>query len=313
MGNLAQLEEQIRTIENEIDSEIDQINSLDDCEAVRVAYLGRKGKVTTLFQSMKDLDNDEKPKAGQLLNSLRGQIESKLEGKTATLSQSAIEDRLESEQLDITLSGRPPRLGNLHIITQTLREIYEILKLMGFQVYQTPEVEHDEMNFQLLNFPPDHPARDMQSTFLTKEPNILLRTHTSPGQIRVMRSHCPEPVRAILPGKCYRYEQITTRSEIQFDQVEGIAIGEHITLADLKGVLTEFSRQMFGEGVDVKMRGSYFPFTEPSVELDVTCILCDGNDPSGCAEKWRIRPVHSLGIRVRNGTGTNGDAEVSDR
>ena len=186
---------------------------------------------------------------------------------------------MQTERVDVTLPGRPAHLGRLHVITQTLREIYRIFGLMGFRVYQTPEVETDAYNFQLLNFPPDHPAREMQSTFNTTKPGIILRTHTSPGQIRVMRAFCPEPIRVILPGKCYRYEQITPRSEIQFEQVEGLAVGLNITLADLKGVLTEFARQMFGEKTQVRLRGSYFPFTEPSVELDISCILCGGQ---GC-------------------------------
>ena len=279
MGKLSDLEERISSIESEVQSEINQIESLNECEEIRVAYLGRKGKVTLLFQQMGELENSERPKAGQLLNGLRSLIERQLEEKREALSAGALEDQLLNERLDITLPGRAPTLGNLHIINQTLREIYEIFKLMGFQVFQTPEVEHDEVNFQMLNFPPDHPAREMQSTFLTKEEGILLRTHTSPGQIHAMRKHAPEPVRAILPGKCYRYEQITARSEIQFEQVEGIAVGKNITLTDLKGVLTEIARQLFGEDTEIKMRGSYFPFTEPSVELDVTCILCGG---SGC-------------------------------
>lgn len=279
MSLLTDLESEISALRAKGEADIEAISSSDELEDVRVAYLGRKGKVTTLFQQMKDLSNDERPRAGQLLNELRSQIESALAQRNESLSSGEIEERLTSERLDVTLPGRPVNLGNLHVLTQTLREIYSIFQSMGFQVYQSAEVETDEINFQLLNFPPDHPARDMQSTFLTTRENVLLRTHTSPGQIHAMREHAPKPVRAILPGKCYRYEQITPRSEIQFEQVEGIAVGESITLSDLKGVLTEFAHQMFGEETKIKMRGSYFPFTEPSVELDITCILCKG---SGC-------------------------------
>jgi phenylalanyl-tRNA synthetase alpha chain len=155
---------------------------------------------------------------------------------------------------------------------------------MGFEIYQTREVETDEMNFQLLNIPPDHPAREMQSTFYTTTPGVILRTHTSPGQIRVMRERCPEPIRVILPGKCYRYEQITPRYDVQFTQVEGLAVGRNIRMSDLKGVLTEFARQMFGPETAVKLRGSYFPFTEPSVELDIRCILCEGRGCRVCKD-----------------------------
>ena len=279
MSNINQLKEEISVVKSEIETELQGIQSMEDCESVRVAYLGRKGKVTGLFQTMGKLDASERPEAGQLLNDLRSHIESHLESQTERLGSAHLEEQLKEEQIDITLPGRPNPLGNLHLTTQILRRIYSIFEQMGFQIYQSSEVENDETNFQLLNFPPDHPARDMQSTFLTKQEGILLRTHTSPGQIHAMRKHAPEPVRSILPGKCYRYEQITPRSEIQFEQVEGIAVGEGITMTDLKGVLTEFARQFFGEHVKVKMRGSYFPFTEPSVELDVTCILCNG---TGC-------------------------------
>ncbi|MBI1730217.1 phenylalanine--tRNA ligase subunit alpha [Candidatus Acetothermia bacterium] len=258
---------------------IEKAGSPDECEQLRVALLGRKGRVTTLFAEMRNFSDGDRPKAGLLLNQLRGQLESQLEAKGTELSSARLQDQLIAEGIDVTLPGRPAHLGHLHIITQTLREIYAIFQQMGYQIVQTPEVETDEMNFQLLNFPPDHPAREMQSTFLTKQEGVILRTHTSPGQIRVMRENCPEPVRAILPGKCYRYEQITPRSEIQFEQVEGIAVGEQITMADLKGVLTEFARQMFGDATKIKLRGSYFPFTEPSIEVDVTCILCKGK---GC-------------------------------
>ena len=279
MATLSELQAQIENLKNESLTLIDQIASLDDCENLRVAFLGRKGKVTTLFGEMRQFADGDRPKAGQLLNQLRGQIEKLLEDKQRLLSSNQLDQQIGKESIDVTLPGRPKPLGSLHVITQTLREIYSIFQSMGFQVYQTPEVETDEMNFQLLNFPPDHPAREMQSTFLTKQDGIILRTHTSPGQIHVMREHCPNPVRAILPGKCYRYEQITPRSDIQFEQVEGIAVGEHISIADLKGVLTEFARQMFGEQTKIKLRGSYFPFTEPSVEVDVSCIFCGGK---GC-------------------------------
>jgi phenylalanyl-tRNA synthetase alpha chain len=165
------------------------------------------------------------------------------------------------------------------VINQVLREIYAIFGQMGFYVFQTREVEDDTTNFQLLNIPPDHPARDMWSTFYTTTPGVVLRTHTSPGQIHAMRQFHPDPFRVILPGKCYRYEQVTTRSEHMFHQVEGLAIGKHITMADLKGVLEYFARQMFGPERKLRFRDSYFPFTEPSAEADVDCALCGGK---GC-------------------------------
>ncbi len=181
--------------------------------------------------------------------------------------------------MDVTLPGRPPRPGRLHPSTHTLREIYAILAEMGFQVYRARDVETDEFNFELLNMPPHHPSRDMWDTFYTTTPGVLLRTHTSPGQIRAMRDYCPEPIRVALPGMCYRYEQITARSEIMFNQVEGLAVGRHITMADLKGTIVDFARRMFGAGRQVRFRASHFPFTEPSAEVDMDCILCGGK---GC-------------------------------
>jgi phenylalanyl-tRNA synthetase alpha chain len=172
--------------------------------------------------------------------------------------------------------------GRLHVATQVMRAIYSVFADLGFQIYRSREVEDDLTNFELLNMPPHHPARDMWDTFHTTTPGVLLRTHTSPGQIHVMREHCPEPIRAILPGMCYRYEQVTVRSEIQFLQVEGLAIGTRVTMADLKGTITTFARRLFGEERQVRIRSSYFPFTEPSIEVDMDCILCKGRGCTLC-------------------------------
>jgi phenylalanyl-tRNA synthetase alpha chain len=190
-----------------------------------------------------------------------------------------MEATLATSGIDVTLPGRPLPQGGLHIITQTLRDIYRIFGDMGFQVYRSPDVDTDANNFELLNFPPHHPAREMQDSFYTTKPDVILRTHTSAGQIRAMQEYYPEPVRVILPGMCYRNEQITTRSSIQFTQVEGLAVGHSISFADLKGTLTEFARRLFGAERQTRFRASYVPFTEPSAEMDVTCFLCDG---AGC-------------------------------
>jgi phenylalanyl-tRNA synthetase alpha chain len=192
--------------------------------------------------------------------------------------------------LDVTLPGRGVRIGRLHPSTMQLRRVLDILADMGFQVYTSPEVETDELNFQALNFPPHHPAREMQDSFYVVAEErgdnpILLRTHTSPGQIRAMRENSrknpdnPPPIRIALPGMCFRYEQITARSEVQFNQVEGLAVGEHITFSDLKGSLADFARRMFGQDARIRFRASYFPFTEPSAEMDVECFVCGGE---GC-------------------------------
>ncbi|HHH42299.1 MAG TPA: phenylalanine--tRNA ligase subunit alpha, partial [Chloroflexi bacterium] len=212
-------------------------------------------------------------------NEVKAALEAAFQARSRAVKEAEIAREVEAGAIDVTLPGRPLPRGRLHPSTRILREIIAILTRMGFQVYRSRDVETDEYNFQLLNMPPHHPARDMWDTFYTTEPGVLLRTHTSPGQIHAMREYAPHPIRVILPGMCYRYEQITARSEIQFNQVEGLAVGRRITMTDLKGTLVEFARQLFGEDRPYRFRCSHFPFTEPSVEMDIQCILCGGE---GC-------------------------------
>lgn len=242
-------------------------------------FLGRKGRLTTLLRGLGSLPAEERAQMGKAANELKQALETALEERQAAIARAEMEAAQRAEAVDVTLPGRRPTVGKLHPITMTLREIYAIFGAMGFQVYDTPEVETDELNFQLLNIPPGHPARDMWDTFYTTNPEVILRTHTSPGQIRVMREYAPEPIRVILPGKVYRYEQVTARSESMFYQVEGLAVGKHITFTDLKGVFVNFANQMYGPGRQLRFRKSYFPFTEPSVEVDVDCVICKG---AGC-------------------------------
>jgi phenylalanyl-tRNA synthetase alpha chain len=248
-------------------------------EQVRVKYLGRKGLLAALMGRLPTLPPAERPAAGKLANEVKQRLEAALEERRAALESAAHAATQAAERLDVTLPGQPVILGRLHPSTQVLRRICQIWMEMGFQVYRSRDVESDEMNFELLNIPAHHPARDMWDTFYTTSEGILLRTHTSPGQIRVMRERCPEPIRVVLPGMCYRYEQITARSEIQFHQVEGLAVGRSITMTDLKGTLISFAHRMFGPARKVRFRASYFPFTEPSAEMDVECLICGG---SGC-------------------------------
>jgi phenylalanyl-tRNA synthetase alpha chain len=184
----------------------------------------------------------------------------------------------------VTLPGRPRTLGRLHPATQTLRQILAIWAEMGFQVYRSRDVETEAYNFELLNIPAHHPARDMWDTFYTTTPGVVLRTHTSPGQIHVMRERAPEPIRVVLPGMCYRYEQVTARAEIQFNQVEGLAVGRDITFGDLKGTLTAFARRYFGQDVRTRFRAAHFPFTEPSAEMDSECFVCSGKGCPVCKQ-----------------------------
>jgi len=250
----------------------------DSLAAWRRQYLGKGGSLTLMVRAVRDLPPEERPEFGRQANAAKDQLESAYDARVEQLRADAMARQLAEDALDVTLPGRPRNPGHLHITTQTLRQIYAIFAEMGFQVYEAPDVETDEMNFELLNIPQHHPARDMWDTFWIND-EVLLRTHTSPGQIRVMRERCPEPIRVILPGKCYRYEQITARSEHQFFQVEGLAVGRGIAMTDLIRTLTEFLRRLYEEDRRIRIRGSYFPFTEPSIEADMDCILCGGE---GC-------------------------------
>ncbi|MEW5986454.1 MAG: phenylalanine--tRNA ligase subunit alpha [Chloroflexota bacterium] len=241
--------------------------------------LGRKGAVTLATRQVGQLPPAERPLYGQRVNEVKQALEAAYVQRLAAVKAAELQAQLAADALDVTLPGRAPLTGRLHPATQTLREIYRIWGDMGFQVYRSRDVETEEYNFELLNIPAHHPARDLWDTFHTTTPGILLRTHTSPGQIHAMRQYCPQPIRVILPGMCYRYEQITARSDIQFFQVEGLAVGKHITMADLKGTLTDFARRIFGAERPVRFRANYFPFTEPSAEMDVACKLCHG---AGC-------------------------------
>ncbi len=282
---------------NEIEkAALESLQSAADSAALetwRVAHLGRNSPLMTVFSELGKLSKEERPAAGQAANRVKVALESALEERSKTVKEAALAKSLEEEALDVTLPGRAVRVGRLHPSTQQLRKVLSILADMGFQVYTSREVESDEMNFQLLNFPPHHPAREMQDSFYVDagergDNPILMRTHTSPGQIRAMRDavraakdpNNPPPIRIALPGMCFRYEQITARSEIQFNQVEGLVVGENITFADLKGTLINFARRMFGQNARTRFRASYFPFTEPSAEMDAECFVCGGK---GCA------------------------------
>jgi phenylalanyl-tRNA synthetase alpha chain len=265
-------------VEAEARDALEAVESSEALDAWHKQYLGKKGALTHMLRSVGDLPPEERPAFGRAANEAKVALGEAYAAKEEALRRREMERALEESAIDVTLPGRPVGPGHLHITTQTLRRIYDIFAEMGFQVYESPDVETDEMNFGLLNIPPHHPARDMWDTFWVGD-EVLLRTHTSPGQIRAMREYCPEPIRVILPGKCYRYEQITARSEHQFYQVEGLAVGHNITMTDLIGTMTEFAKQFYGPERQVRIRGSYFPFTEPSIEVDMDCILCEGE---GC-------------------------------
>ncbi len=271
--------DQLNQIEQSALQAIEAVQDEAALERWRVSFLGRSSPLMQVFDQMGTLSKEERPLIGRRANEIKKALETALNGRTEALRQAALAHSLASERLDVSLPGRPLPLGRLHPLTQTLREIYRIFAEMGFQVYRSREVESDEYNFQLLNMPEDHPARDMWDTFYTTTPGVLLRTHTSPGQIHVMYQYAPEPIRVILPGVVYRYEQVSARKDTQFTQVEGLAVGRSITFGDLKGTLADFARRMFGQKVRARFRPSYFPFTEPSAEVDIECFLCAG---AGC-------------------------------
>jgi phenylalanyl-tRNA synthetase alpha chain len=264
------------------DAALRELEGMADLVALdgwRVRYLGRKGELASLMSRLGGLPPEEKKAFGQAANAWKERLNQAYEGRLLALKDAAETGRLLADRVDHTLPGPPFGAGNLHVITKTLRRIYGIFAQMGFQILESPEVETDEFNFGMLNMPEDHPAREMWDTFYLTDPGLLLRTHTSPGQIWAMRKYHPGPIRVILPGKVYRYEAVTARSEFMFHQVEGLAVGERITMADLKGILVSFARQLFGPERQVRLRCSYFPFTEPSVEVDMDCMLCAGR---GC-------------------------------
>lgn len=247
----------------------------------RSRNLGKGSVVMQALGSLGSLPATKRPETGRRANEIRRALEAACLQRADELRCIEL-DAAPAAALDVTLPGRPVQHGRLHIVTQTLRRIYAIWAEMGFQVYRSPDVETDEYNFELLNIPAHHPARDMWDTFHTDIPGVILRTHTSPGQIHAMREYFPESIRVILPGMCYRYEQITARSEIQFNQVEGLAVGKNIRFTDLKGTLSDFARRMFGASTGTRFRASHFPFTEPSAEMDIECFLCAGEGCSVC-------------------------------
>jgi phenylalanyl-tRNA synthetase alpha chain len=259
---------------------LDELKANGDEAALRAwntKFFGDKGRMRSALAGIGKVPKDQRAAYGQEANRVKVALESAYEAALAAAKDKALELSLSTNPLDVTLPGRPRGRGRLHPATQILRQITAIFADMGFQVYRSTDVETDEFNFELLNMPPHHPARDMWDTFFTTTPGTVLRTHTSPGQIHVMRESAPNPVRVILPGMCYRNEAISARSEIQFLQVEGLCIGEGVTMADLNGTITAFARRMFGPDRQVRIRSSYFPFTEPSIEVDIDWPADDPN------------------------------------
>ena len=303
----------------------------DGLQAWKVVYLGRSAELGQILDGLRNVPQAERPAVGRRANAAKASLERAFESRRADMAKEALDRSLRHDRLDVTLPGRPIARGRLHPATQTLRQIARVWAEMGFQIYRSREVETDEYNFGLLNMPPHHPARDQWDTFYTTTPDVLLRTHTSPGQIHVMRERAPEPIRVILPGMCYRYEQVTARSDVQFNQVEGLAVGRHITFGDLKGTLTAFARRMFGAAVADTLPGGALPVHRAvgGNGRRVLRVRRDGlpgvqghglagdprlrhGPPDGAGQR-RLRPRRLHRVCLRPGAGTNLHAAASHR
>ena len=272
------MKEQLHELKEQVVLKINESTTVKELNDVRVAYLGKKGPITDLLKGMGKLPAEERPKMGALVNEIRESVTSILEERKEILEQQAIQEQLEKESIDVTLPGRPVELGNHHPLTRVVEEIEDFFISMGYEIAEGPEVEKDYYNFEALNLPKGHPARDMQDSFYITE-DILLRTHTSPVQARTMEAKNGAPIKIICPGKVYRRDSDDATHSHQFTQIEGLVVGEDIRMSDLKGTLDLLAKKLFGAEREIRLRPSFFPFTEPSVEMDISCFKCGG---SGC-------------------------------
>lgn len=271
------MKEQLETLRNEALGELENTKTLKELEEFRVRFMGKKGSLTALLKGTGALPAEERPKMGQMVNELRGQLETALTERATALQAEQQAQKLKEEKLDITMPGTKKQVGGLHPLNVVLNDMIDIFQSMGFDVVDGPEVETDHYNFEALNVPADHPARDMQDTFYLAE-NFLLRTQTSAAQIRTMEQRKP-PIRIICPGRVFRADEVDATHSPVFHQIEGLVVDKGITMCDLKGVLEQFAHEIYGPETKVKFRPSFFPFTEPSVEVDVSCSECGGK---GC-------------------------------
>ncbi len=292
------MEQQVSELQKAALAAIADSSALSALQDLKVQYLGKKGELTALLRGMGSLAPEERPRIGQLVNDVRHVLEQAITEKEALLSQKALEQRLASEKIDITLPGRKQVLGHRHPITLTMDRIKRTFLHMGFDIAEGPEIENDYYNFEALNLPKDHPARDMQDSFYFSD-EFLLRTQTSPMQARMMQSLPPNtPIRMIAPGKVYRRDYDATHSPM-FHQVEGLVVDKQISLADLKGTLELFLKEIFGSSVSVRFRPSFFPFTEPSAEVDVSCVICGGKGCRVCKQSGWLEILGSGVVHPR--------------
>ncbi|MFI8494256.1 phenylalanine--tRNA ligase subunit alpha [Peribacillus butanolivorans] len=278
------MQERLLELQEEALQKVAAASELKELNEVRVSYLGKKGPITEVLRGMGKLSAEERPKIGALANDVREAIASKIEEKQKALETAAVNAKLATETIDVTLPGRPVNKGNLHPLTRVIEEIEDLFIGMGYTVAEGPEVESDYYNFEALNLPKSHPARDMQDSFYITD-EILMRTHTSPVQARTMEKHKGQgPVKIICPGKVYRRDNDDATHSHQFQQIEGLVIDENISMSDLKGTLDVFAKKVFGQDREIRLRPSFFPFTEPSVEVDISCKICGGKGCSVCKQ-----------------------------
>ena len=279
--DLSDLTRDLEALQADALASIDAAGDAAELDALELDVLGKKGRLTTVLRGIGALPAEDRPKVGAIANAVRQTVEAALAERGSALRGSELEARLKAEAVDVTTPGRSIRRGTLHPSIESMRQIAEIFGQFGFVPYESPEIEDDVTNFQMLNIPPDHPARDLWDTLYVDVEGRLLRTHTSPGQIRVMQTEKP-PIRALLPGRCFRYEAIDASHGSEFFQVEGLMIDEGTTMADLKGLLDQFAKAMYGADKKTRFRPGYYPFTEPSVAFDVECLVCGGVGCPAC-------------------------------
>ena len=279
------MKEKLEQIKADVEGILKNAADLDTLENIRIKYLGKKGELTSVLKGMGKLSKEERPKIGALANEVRAKLEAELDEKKTALAAKLEEAKLKAEVIDVTMPGKKQAEGKLHPLTKVLNEIKDIFIGMGFQIADGPEVEYDYYNFEALNIPKNHPARDTQDTFYIED-NIVLRTQTSGMQVRVMEKTKP-PIRIIAPGRVYRSDTVDATHSPVFHQIEGLVVDKNVTMADLKGTLEMFTKSLYGEDTRVRFRPHHFPFTEPSAEMDVSCFVCGGKGCSVCkGEGW---------------------------
>lgn len=279
------MKQKLEEIKAAVESVLSDINDMDALEQVRIKYLGKKGELTAVLKGMGKLSAEERPIIGALANEIRSNLENAIDEKKAQLAAKAEEAQLAAEVIDVTMPGKKPSIGKLHPLTQVMNTIKDTFIGMGFEIADGPEVELDYYNFEALNIPKNHPARDTQDTFYIDD-DVVLRTQTSPMQIRVMENTKP-PIRIIAPGRVYRSDSVDATHSPVFHQIEGLVVDKGVTMADLKGTLETFIHALYGEETKVRFRPHHFPFTEPSAEVDVSCFVCGGKGCSVCkGEGW---------------------------